>query len=194
MKAIETRYAGCRFRSRLESRWAVFFDHMDIPWQYEPQGFVIGGRPYLPDFLLPECGTWIEVKGSEAELDHELMLAAACELPEVHGSGEEGPRLLILGPIPDPPDNGDLGWVGFIPMVGSFDGPSDEVFPVDQWWGFGNYGKNRRPWVLANTSSATPVGYDGPWLAPAVDYYEEPDARAAYEAARSARFEHGEKG
>ena len=25
-KAIETRYAGHRFRSRLEARWAVFFD------------------------------------------------------------------------------------------------------------------------------------------------------------------------
>lgn len=24
--AIETRYAGCHFRSRLEARWAVFFD------------------------------------------------------------------------------------------------------------------------------------------------------------------------
>lgn len=28
IRAIETRYAGCRFRSRLEARWAVFFDHL----------------------------------------------------------------------------------------------------------------------------------------------------------------------
>jgi hypothetical protein len=30
MKAIETRYAGCLFRSRLEARWAVLFDHLGI--------------------------------------------------------------------------------------------------------------------------------------------------------------------
>lgn len=36
--ALTTRYAGCRFRSRLEARWAVFFDHLGIEWEYEPQG------------------------------------------------------------------------------------------------------------------------------------------------------------
>jgi hypothetical protein len=30
---------GYRFRSRLEARWAVFFDVAGIPWQYEPEGF-----------------------------------------------------------------------------------------------------------------------------------------------------------
>jgi hypothetical protein len=49
---IETLYAGYRFRSRLEARWAVFFDTLGIRWEYEPEGFVLGGRPYLPDFLL----------------------------------------------------------------------------------------------------------------------------------------------
>jgi len=33
--AIPTEYAGCTFRSRLEARWAVFFDAMRIEWQYE---------------------------------------------------------------------------------------------------------------------------------------------------------------
>ncbi len=35
IKPIETRYAGCRFRSRLEARWTVFFDHLGIEWEYE---------------------------------------------------------------------------------------------------------------------------------------------------------------
>lgn len=30
---IQTRYAGCLFRSRLEARWAVFFDHLGIRWR-----------------------------------------------------------------------------------------------------------------------------------------------------------------
>lgn len=46
--AIETRYAGHLFRSRLEARWAAFFDLTGIKWQYEP--FDAAG--YIPDFLI----------------------------------------------------------------------------------------------------------------------------------------------
>jgi hypothetical protein len=52
MKAIETKYKGRRFRSRLEARWAVFFDAMGFKWEYEPEGYAKGGIAYLPDFLL----------------------------------------------------------------------------------------------------------------------------------------------
>jgi hypothetical protein len=38
-RAKETRYRGCRFRSRIEARWAVFFDTLGIKWWYEPEGF-----------------------------------------------------------------------------------------------------------------------------------------------------------
>ncbi len=53
IKAIETRYKGYRFRSRLEARWAVFFDKMGWNWKYEHQGYEIGWEdtiPWLPDF------------------------------------------------------------------------------------------------------------------------------------------------
>jgi hypothetical protein len=46
--AIPTRYAGVQFRSRLEARWAAFFDLCRFEWQYEP--FDCDG--YIPDFLL----------------------------------------------------------------------------------------------------------------------------------------------
>lgn len=66
IKAIETRYKGYRFRSRLEARWAVFFQTMRIKWEYEPQGFELPcGTRYLPDFFLPEFKLYVEVKGSE---------------------------------------------------------------------------------------------------------------------------------
>lgn len=62
MKAIETQYANTLFRSRLEARWAVFFDELGIKWQYELDGFELpSGKRYLPDFFLPEIG-WFEVK------------------------------------------------------------------------------------------------------------------------------------
>lgn len=39
IKAIETSYKGYRFRSRLEARWAVFFDELGIKWEYEKEGY-----------------------------------------------------------------------------------------------------------------------------------------------------------
>lgn len=64
IRPLETNYKGCRFRSRLEARWAVFFDEMGIKWEYEFQGFDLGGIYYLPDFWLPTFGggMWAEVK------------------------------------------------------------------------------------------------------------------------------------
>jgi hypothetical protein len=64
--AIETHYHGYRFRSRLEARWAVFFDAAGIEYVYEPEGYVLGGRSYLPDFWLPRLRTFVEVKPTMA--------------------------------------------------------------------------------------------------------------------------------
>jgi len=67
MKAIETRYKGYRFRSRLEARWAVFFDRLELDWQYEPEGFYTPAGTYLPDFFLPQLNLWIEVKSENSK-------------------------------------------------------------------------------------------------------------------------------
>lgn len=63
MKPIETHYNGYRFRSRLEARWAVFFDTLGIPYEYEKEGYDLEGTWYLPDFWLPNQQCWIEIKG-----------------------------------------------------------------------------------------------------------------------------------
>lgn len=57
IKAIETLYKGYKFRSRLEARWAVFFDKMRIRWFYEHEGYETSTGYYLPDFWLPD--TWL---------------------------------------------------------------------------------------------------------------------------------------
>lgn len=63
IKAIETYYNGYKFRSRLEARWAVFFDAMHIQYEYEPEGFILSnGQAYLPDFYLPLLDIYVEVK------------------------------------------------------------------------------------------------------------------------------------
>lgn len=58
-------FDGARFRSHTERRWAIFLTELDIKWEYEPQGFITDGEPYLPDFICwPALGPlWIEVKG-----------------------------------------------------------------------------------------------------------------------------------
>ena len=70
-RVIDTRYRGFRFRSRLEARWAVFFDELCIKWEYEAEGFALPSGNYLPDFWLPDLKTWIEVKRSGWDSDTE---------------------------------------------------------------------------------------------------------------------------
>lgn len=79
IKAIETQYKGYRFRSRLEARWAVFFDAVGIAWEYEKQGYDLGGLTYLPDFWLPDLSLWAEVKAdmfADAEVEKAKRLLA----------------------------------------------------------------------------------------------------------------------
>lgn len=62
IKAIETEYNGYKFRSRLEARWAVFFDNAQIKYDYEPEGFELSCGKYLPDFFLPDFDIYVEIK------------------------------------------------------------------------------------------------------------------------------------
>lgn len=62
--AVPRRYAGVNFRSTLEADWASTLDDIGILWEYEPATITLpSGTTYIPDFFLPELGTWIEVKG-----------------------------------------------------------------------------------------------------------------------------------
>jgi len=73
--ALETSYNGYRFRSRLEARWAVFYDALGIEYRYEAEGFDLDGIKYLPDFWLPQQDCYIEIKGLEPTRD-EIRKAA----------------------------------------------------------------------------------------------------------------------
>lgn len=77
IKPIETVYNGYRFRSRLEARWAVFFDAAKIKYEYEPEGFELpDGTKYLPDFYLPWFNCYVEIKpNSETEIEKATAIA-----------------------------------------------------------------------------------------------------------------------
>lgn len=80
IKSIETIYSGHKFRSRLEARWAVFFDHVGLSWQYELEGFQMGGIKYLPDFWIEELDCFVEIKPSfPMGIDLEKVRAFAAE-------------------------------------------------------------------------------------------------------------------
>lgn len=73
IKPIETSYKGYRFRSRLEARWAVFFDALNIRWEYEPEGFDLGKYGYyLPDFFLPDLEAVVEIKADNIEVGYQI--------------------------------------------------------------------------------------------------------------------------
>lgn len=93
MKAIETIYNGYKFRSRLEARWAVFFDQLHIEYQYESEGYVLeNGLCYLPDFYLPSLGVYVEIKPAFNILSREDILKI-----DAFRLGENNNLLLIIG-------------------------------------------------------------------------------------------------
>lgn len=85
IKAIETVYSGCCFRSRLEARFAIYFEKMGYRYEYEKEGYQLGDLCYLPDFYLPNYrilvdrdgnllrteSLWVEIK-AEAPSDAEM--------------------------------------------------------------------------------------------------------------------------
>lgn len=195
IKPIETAYAGCRFRSRLEARWAVFFDHLAIEWEYEAQGYESDAGRYLPDFWLPGMSLWVEVKGRFTHRDLVRTLGAVFDLRDP-SDNQIMPQLLILGPVPRP------GWTWNhvrLDVLG-------EMLLWQQVY-FHDYGgwytkPNGQAMVMPKYAIDRPITEDATaWLCNAATEAAiedrltvAPEVDAAYEAARSARFEFGESG
>lgn len=204
---IETWYAGCRFRSRLEARWAVFFDHLGIRWEHEAQGYKLpSGELYLPDFALPELDVLIEVKGDEASFREEApRYAEAVQTRSIPGRG-----LVFLGPIPDPATPAPmhlsvktephccgetilcLHEIDFAVLAWENENPN----PTDDAWewfglctGQRSHDPHRLP-ALGHLGRGN-RGYLGVGSIPGVLVNQR--VADAYRAARSARFEHGEQ-
>lgn len=64
IKAHPTKYNGVRFRSRLEARWAAFFDLIGWKWEYEP----IDINGWTPDFRVTWPCSHSECSGSHSIL------------------------------------------------------------------------------------------------------------------------------
>lgn len=182
IKPIETIYKGYRFRSRLEARWAVFFDACKVKWEYEPEGYNLGnGLYYLPDFLLHDVAgrsggdLYVEVKGQMNDLD----------AAKINRFVELGNKVLIVGNIPDGDSADDIA--AYISDKGYDDHhgwPNEFNFrTIDGDYFAAHPGINRE-------GRFELFGDDGTYL----DYQNDSATEQAYRLARQARFEHGEKG
>lgn len=181
IKPIQTEYKGYLFRSRLEARWAVFFDACGVKWEYEPEGFDLGnGLYYLPDFLLHDVYThasgglsylgdlWVEVKGQMTEEDRHKLYVFSEQFP-----------VYIVTNIPEGESFFDLIFnmctkddILISPFnFNGIDADNYDAFP---------YVDKQGRFVIA--------GADGDYL----DNRDEQTTVEAYRLARQARFEHGE--
>jgi hypothetical protein len=206
LKAIETIYRGYRFRSRLEARWAVFFDVLNIQWEYEKEGYELDGVRYLPDFWLPRQQMWVEVKGywptpEDLKKFKRLFYASrhttvmAFDIPTVTTEYDWPRYPRLLGGAEPAPMPALWRWQ-------DMSGGDGDIVPVYDTFSF---------WTCCPICGYLDVSHCGnndtlrcgcmPTNGELAAKYEAarwneltPCILAAYDAARAARFEHGESG
>lgn len=175
LKAIPTKHNGYSFRSRLEARWAVFFDALEIRYEYEPEGFDMSGIKgatkalkgdtwYLPDFYLPDYGYYVEIKP-----DSETISAKAITL------GFEKNILCIFGS----PGHGSYELIDY-----SFGWIKEQMMFV-----FGEGRKCDRLWLVGDDMQRA-LNCSSCWSPKCGDKetWEHKGMEKAYDAARSAKF------
>ena len=194
IKPIETEYKGYKFRSRLEARWAVFFDALRIRYEYETEGFEWGDWKYLPDFYLPDEDIYVEVKPRRDGALDELWRA-------IRVMDANKKMLLILRDIPF--DNrGNVWWFPLYyhhPVTCDFEGVrvsigfnKDGSYLVRDWYICMKQRLFGVP-VEKNVSEVNDFDVEQDQAFPARYVLEEKELAEAYRKARQARFEHGEK-
>ena len=201
---IPTRYKGYHFRSRLEARWAVFFDYLGLDWEYEPEGYEIWHDPidlwefvedskeplsrkvkYLPDFVIRN----VFIAGVDFGENHKSIVEVQQDIyvevkPESFGSGkavdfawQTGALTFMAKGLPHWEKPFECYWKPFEDM--------DEA--VDEWVFLRH--------ILAVPKHNSILLVDPlPWGDPELKPPTCPDVFRAAMAARSARFEHGKSG
>lgn len=185
----ETRYKKCRFRSRLEARWAVYFDALGIQWEYEKEGYDLPCGAYLPDFWLPQVDSWAEVKAAQftqQELTKCFQLHLGTLKPVILLSGL--PRFAMF-PAIERAEFNHGAWDIEVVILDLAEGHEywkwEHRFYTDPGWDAVAYGDIDNPEFgeeFVQEIQVQPV------------YAESSIGELAIAAARSARFEFGESG
>lgn len=103
---IRTEYKGTRFRSRLEARWAAFFDLIGWRWTYEP----IDAGGWIPDFMIHGEKPFL-VEVGPCATDDDYRAKAAKPLRHI-----EHPTLIVgVSAILEHPEHGTaFGYAGLL--------------------------------------------------------------------------------
>ncbi|MFA4904740.1 MAG: hypothetical protein WC600_18595 [Desulfobaccales bacterium] len=112
IRPVKVLVKGQKYRSKTEGRWAIFFDALNIDFQYEPRYFkLLWSEPsplssyedntykkYLPDFWIPlktdenaGAGLWVEIKGSETSAEELIKLQLLTNKTGHYGYIFQGP-------------------------------------------------------------------------------------------------------
>lgn len=105
IKAYETMGDGIEFRSRLEAAWYIYLRKLGFNPIYEPETFDLPAKtedengvgwnvgPYLPDFYLPECDSYVEIKPARWYFDNH-------DKKSIHAAyvlGYTTPTIIVIG-------------------------------------------------------------------------------------------------
>jgi hypothetical protein len=206
IKAIETIYNGYRFRSRLEARWAVFFDALGVDYEYEPEGFELSCGRYLPDFFLKDFDVYVEVKPFRKDVVHHVGDGNKWERKCEAFRDETGKAILICYDDPshdmlmelfawDTTDSsgGSSNWEAMFKRrfnetyIVAYDSRADRDIYVTDGFDSNKHVITACEWVNLNVCKYAPlVSVD------AFDPNAKDKLNQAKKAARQARFEYGE--
>lgn len=222
---LETRYAGYRFRSRIEARWAVFLTRLGLDWEYESQGFMVDWQGqvsrtyptgaheawpavrayagsqlptaantepptrYLPDFRVPGLALHLEVKPATPHLiDPEGVKRWERFAGQLAFERDHGRTAMLCGPIPNPDEVDEYG------PPRPYEWYEQPILMLGEW---------HTAWCACPTGEHFDIQFQarGGRIncgCPRVigDHYRTGNHQKilnAYAAARSARFEHGER-
>jgi len=197
----------------------VFFDALGIKWEYEKEGYDLGPAGwYLPDFWLPEQQCWVEIKATFPNgVDTEKLLAFGTALET--NRDEDGERtgylhIYVGSPYFDGKQPSydimrvsspcglrtvaDIRTSGMLwtqcPLCGHFDVSYFNLCFSDE--GTEAVGCMHCDCVDRNWKETTETWFYKGYVVTRYCGFilGSPRLRAAYTAARSARFEHGESG
>ncbi len=178
LKPIDTIFEGIRYRSRLEAKWKVAFNALGVEAKYEQQGFEIDGKPYLPDFYLPERCMWAEVKPDleTSDLSKPIGLARLTQEPvailgDIPYENSKGPHHLLIRH--DRAGNLTATWFAWLVTSPDIGGVIEEPHGFSML-----FHGTEMPDMWRMRLSRVEV---------------QTEVAAAYREARAPRFEHGEK-
>ena len=78
MRSTIYNYQGTGYRTKIHAKWAIFFDLLQVPFEYITDPVELGPEVYyLPEFWLPEQDCWMIIRKQRFNYNEEKLMALA---------------------------------------------------------------------------------------------------------------------